>query len=295
MNLRQIECFWTVGTQCSFSKASEILFISQSSVSKYVASLEKELQVKLIIRDGRTVSLSSDGRKLLPHCGEILKAFSQFKDEANLARTGTARERVTLYGIPPMVEYGMIELISTFKSQSSLYDVFVVEKDETDLLVEMQLDICDIVFCSDLHVDKEQYYFHPIQQESLVALLPPHHRLAQHSEISFRDLVSCEFIFPSTGSMLDKLCYEICESCGIQPKVIAQSASPTSSNIMLGKNSNCCWINIATLASKHPHQWHVAKLLDAPVYHVGFCWKKQSSNNSTLREFIKFMTNLYPL
>lgn len=65
MELRTLKYFITVAQQESFSRAAESLFVTQSSLSKQIASLEKELGITLFERHGRSITLSPAGEVLL--------------------------------------------------------------------------------------------------------------------------------------------------------------------------------------------------------------------------------------
>lgn len=72
MELRQLRYFTAVAETLNFSRASEILYVSQSALSKQIAELEQELGVLLFQRDKRTVELSPAGRLLLGEAKGIL-------------------------------------------------------------------------------------------------------------------------------------------------------------------------------------------------------------------------------
>jgi len=53
LDLWQLEIFCTVAEQRSFSRAAEMLFLAQPTVTSHIASLEKRLGVKLFDRTTR--------------------------------------------------------------------------------------------------------------------------------------------------------------------------------------------------------------------------------------------------
>ena len=65
MEIRQLQFFLTVAQTGSFSEAAEDLFISQSSLSKQIISLETELGVSLFDRSRRKIALTPAGESLL--------------------------------------------------------------------------------------------------------------------------------------------------------------------------------------------------------------------------------------
>src|ERR1022692_1944725 len=67
INFRQLEVFRAVAETNSFTRASHVLFISQSTVSQHVRELEESLAIKLFNRNRRNVSLTLAGETLLEH------------------------------------------------------------------------------------------------------------------------------------------------------------------------------------------------------------------------------------
>ena len=79
MNSQQIQCLLEVGKESSFTKAAKNLYLTQSTVSRYIASLEKELGHTLFVRVGsRKVELTEAGNI-------YFKLFSDFSKEFQYA------------------------------------------------------------------------------------------------------------------------------------------------------------------------------------------------------------------
>ena len=61
MTLTQLNILKTLVESQSFTKTAEVLYITQSAVSHSVASLENELEIKLVKSDKKTVILTEAG------------------------------------------------------------------------------------------------------------------------------------------------------------------------------------------------------------------------------------------
>lgn len=83
MNTIQLECFVTVAEYLNFSKASQVLKITQPAVSHQIQTLEKELDVKLFNRTSKTVSLTREGIRFLSDAHLILKTALSAKERLN--------------------------------------------------------------------------------------------------------------------------------------------------------------------------------------------------------------------
>ncbi|MBZ3766540.1 LysR family transcriptional regulator [Bacillus cereus] len=57
MEFYQLEYFQVIAEERSFSKASEVLHISQPALSRQIKALEEELKQQLFIRNGKSLTL----------------------------------------------------------------------------------------------------------------------------------------------------------------------------------------------------------------------------------------------
>ncbi len=74
MQIPDVEVFAAVATASSLSGAARRLGLSAMTVSRRLASLEKELGVRLVQRTTRSASLTPEGEVLLPFARSILEA-----------------------------------------------------------------------------------------------------------------------------------------------------------------------------------------------------------------------------
>ncbi|WP_163014523.1 LysR family transcriptional regulator, partial [Pseudomonas viridiflava] len=90
-----LNAFIAIAEIGSFSGAGERLHLTQPAISKRIAGLEQQLNVRLFDRLGREVSLTEAGRALLPRAYQILNVLDDTRrDLTNL--TGEISGRLTL-------------------------------------------------------------------------------------------------------------------------------------------------------------------------------------------------------
>jgi DNA-binding transcriptional LysR family regulator len=77
MNIDYIECFVFVALTGSFSKAANLLHLSQPTVSLRIKSLETDLGYKLFQRTGNTSSLTEEGDIFLPYAKNMLQSLQK--------------------------------------------------------------------------------------------------------------------------------------------------------------------------------------------------------------------------
>ena len=92
MDLISIRYFQAVAKYQSFTKAAEHLHISQSSVSKRIAGLEDELEIKLFLRTKQYVCLTAAGRLLINEFDDIMKRIDSALSNAKNVGQGMIGE-----------------------------------------------------------------------------------------------------------------------------------------------------------------------------------------------------------
>jgi DNA-binding transcriptional LysR family regulator len=105
--LQQLRIIKAISTETSFTKAAEILFISQPSLSKQVKTLERRLGIQLITKNKNKIVLSEAGQLLLQYserilalCEESCRALTDFKNGERRTLNIGATQIVGTYLIP---------------------------------------------------------------------------------------------------------------------------------------------------------------------------------------------------
>jgi len=99
MDVKQLDYFVHVADLGSFTKAASLLSVAQSALSHQVRQLEVELEQTLLYRNGRGVTPTDAGRRLLGHARGILMQMRRARDE--LAEDRDAMVGHLIIGLPP--------------------------------------------------------------------------------------------------------------------------------------------------------------------------------------------------
>lgn len=143
MDLRQIEYFVRVAELGSFTRASIALNIAQPALSRQIRLLEVELRQPLLIRNGRGVTLTDAGQRLLEHGRGILYQVERTREDMSMLRGGLTGS-ITI-GLPPSLSKSMaVPLVRAFKHLMPDATLAVSEGLSTgmvDALIAGRLDI----------------------------------------------------------------------------------------------------------------------------------------------------------
>ena len=99
MDTRHLKAAVAVARHGSFTAAAERLFMAQSTVTRQVAALERELGVELFVRSGRSVDLTPPGQLFLEQVDRILDDLA--RAVAATRASGAAADDARL----PVAEY----------------------------------------------------------------------------------------------------------------------------------------------------------------------------------------------
>ena len=91
MNTRQLECFIRLSDNLSFTKTAEDMFMSQSTVTREIRSLEDELGVQLFKRSVKSVELTTTGHEfkdmITPAFNSLISAISTVQQSEKQKKT----------------------------------------------------------------------------------------------------------------------------------------------------------------------------------------------------------------
>lgn len=112
MDTAQLEAFVTVAELQSFSKAAERLHLTQSAVSKRIATLENHLDVVLFERFGQHIQLSEAGKTLLIDAKSILDQVREMQQHSDMSKQVIAGKlriatshHIGLYRLPSVLQH----------------------------------------------------------------------------------------------------------------------------------------------------------------------------------------------
>ena len=209
---------------CNYLQASDQLFISQSSLSKHIKTLERELGVELFRRTTRRVQLTEKGRMFLPFARKL--AADAHDAEVALADAADNERRVLDIGsIPVMVPYGITALMHAFEREHPNVRLRITEGEADrlkDMLRKGQLDLAFVrEWDGDIRFDDgdEEFAVSEYEQDQLAAVLPTGHPFASRPSIRLSDLANEEFLLLHQGTVMDALITDACAVEGFVPEV----------------------------------------------------------------------------
>ena len=189
ITMYHLHCFKTVAEQGNFTKAAEMLYMTQPSLSRMMASLEKEWDVALFTRTTRSVRLTPEGQRCLDSVTKILEEYGnlekKLKNMKHL-RSGDLNIGYNSPSEPPVwFETALLKMRDNYPSVA-----LTVRQSNTreavQAVVSGELD-CAMVFEHKGSMP-EGLQIVELDKTARYAMLSPTHRLAAKKEIRIADL-----------------------------------------------------------------------------------------------------------
>ncbi len=198
MELNQLRIFCAVVEKRSFSRAGEVVFLSQPTVSLQISALEQELGTKLLDRRGREVAITRTGETLYHYARRILELV----DEAGQAieqLKGLVKGKLMLGASTIPGEYILPSLLAKFKAKYPGIDINLIVGDTKEIIGKVAGNEVEVGVVG-TREKSEKLVFDPFITEKLVLIAPPNSRWLKHDEATLEDLKRAPFILRESGS-----------------------------------------------------------------------------------------------
>src|SRR5215813_8241177 len=218
MEIRQLRAFVAIAESGTFTAGAERVHVTQAAVSMQIRQLEVETGVKLFIRAPRNVILTEAGEKLLERALHILREHDAALEEiAELAgakrgrlRIGSASAGVTSETLP--------RILKEVRKRHTQSDISVVSGTSEALVQQILAGELDIAFVS-LPVEARGIHTERLNEDQLVAIASPRHRLARQKTVSAYALAGEKLILGERGGNTRRLIDEFFAQAGVKPTV----------------------------------------------------------------------------
>lgn len=186
MELRQLRYFVATAKTLSFSAAARKLFITQSTLSQQIQSLEDELGSRLFTRTSHRVSLTEAGDRLLPLAIETLRTADDCKTQiSDLSDTLTGELNIGVtHSFSTLLTKPMVDFLHKYR-EVKLHIYYADSLHLMQLLRDHRIDLA-LAYKSD-HAGNEfesRVLFH----DKLCAIVRHDHQLAGRKSISIAEL-----------------------------------------------------------------------------------------------------------
>lgn len=199
METQLLEVFRTVAQHGSITTAARALSFTQSAVSRQIAALEADIGARLFDRLPRGVTLTEEGRELLPHAEAVLDRLDAARRDLEDLR-GLGRGRLRVGAFPTAVAALVPRAMASFRSSHPEISLSLVEGVTPRLLERLLAEEADVAVVSTSptgELDRERFDLRHLLDERLLVAVARDHRLAHRRSVRLADLAQDAFVVGS--------------------------------------------------------------------------------------------------
>jgi DNA-binding transcriptional LysR family regulator len=202
-NLRQLAAYVAVARAASFTAAAAHLRVSQSTLSRAVADLERVLGVRLLERDTRNVQLTAAGQEALRVAEQIVDTHRSGMKELRRYLLGESGV-MAMATLPSVAAVLLPRLISAFRRQRPDVTVRIMDGLERAVIGRVLSGDADFAVTT-VGAASDRLDRRPLIRDRFRAVLPEGHPLAGRDELTWEDLASEAFLAVGPESSVRRL------------------------------------------------------------------------------------------
>lgn len=292
MDIQILREFADLAYTLNFGKTAERMYVGQSTLSKHIIALEKELGTQLFIRTKQSVRLTSTGQNILP---KIKSAIENYDDALNTVKL----EKGDLCG---SLRIGFLDaavrtlLAVSIQKYRMLYPKMTLSLESCqvgDLIDGFKNNVIDIALTLQFpnSILPPDTSFSTLYTDGISAVVPEEHPLATKEVLMFDDLLHYPIVLPSPQMYPSyaQLIREYEQKSLVPSNIICDYSHIDTALIMVESGMGVSILptnigNNTTTAVFRP-------IADCnPELKVGVMWKK-GNHSIGIEEFIDIITN----
>jgi DNA-binding transcriptional LysR family regulator len=214
MNMDKYRTFLTAAKFKTFYDAAEEMYITPATVSKHIASLEKELNVVLFRRLSHGVELTPEGKERVPIVKQMMLAYDAFMHNSE----SDVSTELHVYTIPPPSRFGLSKILKDFAAERPNIHVVITEQLQP---IRAVIDgECELGFEGIKHQNHNLLQGIKMRIGRMGVVMHRDHPMADRVCIPISELKDEEFIFPNPEIGVYHLYMDFCKNFGgFTPKV----------------------------------------------------------------------------
>jgi len=213
MDLEQLEHFLAVSETQNFTRAAELISLSQPAISRSIQRLEEEFALPLFERQSRKVTLTEAGEMFLPRARQVLALINEAKLEIN---DDGQSGRLRIGAIPTIAPYFLPGLLQEFSQHYPQATLWVHEDTTDNLLGRLKQGEIDVAILA-LPIPAKYLEVEELFSEELFVVLAHDHPLSVKKQLYVADVRALPFVLLAEAHCLSENILGFCSQRAFQP------------------------------------------------------------------------------
>ena len=230
LDVKRLRLLREVALRGSFSAAADELYLSQSAVSQQIATLEREVGMKLLDRTREGPKLTDAGRVLVSHADAAIARLEEAEREL-AAIAGLEGGELRLASFPSASATLLTEAVSIFHQRHPKVRLSIADAEPEESLprlrggeldLALSFDYPTVPATEDRDLDRTL-----VLTESMHVALPERHALAKRPIVPLAELADQRWLCGSRPSSCGEVVVRACRDAGLDRKSTRLNSSHT--------------------------------------------------------------------
>ena len=290
MSDRRIHVFHAVAKHLSFTKAAEVLFMTQPAVTFQIRQLEEEFNARLFDRRGGRISLTPAGAVALEYTERIVALSAELK--TRMREIGTAvGGQLSIGASTTLADFFLPQTIAEFKARfpAVVPHLYVANSATVQArIIERAFDIGFIDSAS----HEAALVTDVCCEDELQVVCPPSHPLAKQTTVTPELLAHYNYISREPGSGTREVIDRYLQSSGFSPgmlKIVIEAGSPEAVKALIAARMGYSIMSAASVV-KEMQLGHLVKRSLSPRLTRKVCvaYPKERIHSRLIISFVSF-------
>ncbi len=293
MDFGQVEAFVQVSAHNSFSRAAEVLQLTQPSITARIQSLEREVGEEMFERGGRGVRLTDAGQAFLPFAERILQTLVDGRDAIDEVRN-VQLGSLQLGSALTISTYVLPHILHTFRGRYAGVDVAIRTGRSEQVLAMLQADEVQVGLVRSLsHPDLETVHLY---EDEIVLIVNPDHPFAASGATTVEEAASEPIVLFDRGSSYFGLIHGLFRQAGVVPNVAMELDSLEATKRMVEEGLGIGLVPLVTI-ERELESGALIKvgIVGAPPLKrpISLIYKRNRKRPRTVQAFIDTLAEMY--
>ncbi|MFP5381790.1 MAG: LysR family transcriptional regulator [Gammaproteobacteria bacterium] len=212
---RRLQVFYTVAKQLSFTKAADILYMTQPAVTFQVKQLEEHFTTRLFERSHGKISLTPAGELVMGYAERILALTAEME-----ARVGELTGQVTgplmIGASTTIAEYQLPRILGEFKERFPQVQARLTVANSETVAAKVAEHSLDVGL---IEAPSHNPHLTTLAccEDELVMICSPNHMLASRQSVTAREIADYPYVSREHGSGTREVVDDFFKSNGVNP------------------------------------------------------------------------------
>jgi len=227
LDVRKLRVLRELSARGTIAATAKALSFTPSAISQQLSALERETGVELLAREGRRLTLTEPGRRLVARTDEVLAALEAA--EADLeASVGEVRGTVTVAAFPTAAAVLVAPVVKALDQRHPTLTVRVEELEPHESLPALRLGEVDLAVVHDYdtipRTHDPAFTEHPLMRDPLRIAFAAADPRAHESDVDLADLADDPWIAGRPGTACGTVVTTAGRAAGFEPRIVAHAS-----------------------------------------------------------------------